>query len=82
MAKLTNAVCELTMQNANSEGGRKGGRPKTQPKYTSDGQPICLRCEGVGHMSRRCTAPRKPGGSQSPATPSPAVQGNRVPPLL
>lgn len=28
------------------------GRPKVQPKYTSEGQPICLRCEGIGHMAR------------------------------
>lgn len=81
IGELTNAVRELTMQNASSGGVTKGGRPKIQPKYTADGQPICLRCEGVGHMARHCTTPRKPGG-QSTAMPSPAVQGNGGPPLL
>ena len=81
IGELTNAVRELTTQNISSVGDSKVSRPKVQPKYTSDGQPICLRCEGVGHIARHCTTPRKPGG-QSSATPCPAVQGNGSPPLL
>lgn len=81
IGELTNAVRELTVQNTSSQGGNRAGRTKIQPRYTDDGQPICLRCEGVGHMARQCTTPRRPA-NQSTATPSPAVQGNRHPPLL
>lgn len=75
------AFSELTMQNAISEGSSKGGRAKIQPEYTSDGQPICLQCDGVGHMERQCTASCKPR-CQSLAAPSSAVQEHRVPPSL
>lgn len=81
ITELTDAVRSLITQNASSDSGSKGGRPKVQPTYTSEGQPICLWCEGVGHMAKQCTAPRKPA-SQSPPAPSPVVQGNRGPLLL
>lgn len=81
IGELTNAVRELTPQNNSLGGGSKFSRTKVQPKYTSDGQPICLRCEGVGHIARHCTMPRQPENQPS-VTPSPAVQGNGSPPLL
>lgn len=80
IGELTNAVRELTTQNLSSGGNSKSSRPKVQPKYTSDGQPICLRCQGVGHIARNCTTPRKPE-SKPNATLPPAAQGNEVPPL-
>ena len=80
IGELTNAVRELSLQTAGAEGGSKGDRPRVKPKYTNDGQPICLRCEGVGHMARQC--PTRGPGSQSTVTRSPAVQGNGTPPLL
>lgn len=81
IGELTNAVCELTTQKLSSGGSSKGSRPKVQPRYTNEGQPICLRCEGVGHIARHCTTPRKPGSTPN-VTPSPAEQGNESPPLL
>ena len=80
IGELTNAVRELTMQKASPEGAGRGGRPKVQPQYTADGRPICLRCEGEGHIARNCTAPRRPGG-QFTAGPRSTVQGNGSPPL-
>lgn len=79
ITELTNAVRGLTTLSASTGGGGRGGKPRTQPRYTSDGQPICLRCEGVGHIARDCTAPRRPGGQVS-SVPSAAVQGNTNPP--
>ncbi len=81
IGELTNAVRELTTQNLSSSGGSKSNRPRAQPKYTSDGQPICLRCEGVGHIARHCTTLHKPE-SKPNVTPSPTTQGNEIPPLL
>lgn len=81
IGELANAVHELTMQNFSSGGGNKTNRSKVQPKYTSNGQPICLRCEGVGHIARHCTIPRKLE-SKPKGTPYPAAQGNGPPPLL
>lgn len=78
ISELTDAVRGLTMQNANPGSSHRGGRPQARPKYTSDGQPICLRCEGVGHMARQCTTPSRSPGQASAA---PRVQGNGNPPL-
>lgn len=81
ISELTNAVRDLTIHHASSERGTKEVRFKIKPKYTDDGQPICLRCEGVGHMARHCNRQRDAGGSSN-LHPNPAVQGNRNPPLL
>ncbi|XP_051931175.1 uncharacterized protein LOC127607116 [Hippocampus zosterae] len=70
--ELTETVRGLTMTN---------DRPKVQPKYTSDGQPICLRREGVGHMARQCPVTRKPS-CQRPTVPDSPIQGKREPPTL
>lgn len=79
IGELTNAVRGLTVQKVSSSGNQIGN-PKVKPKYTEDGQPICLRCEGVGHIARQCPVPRSFKG-QPTATTSSAVQGNGVPPL-
>lgn len=79
ISELTNAVRDLTTQRSNS-GAEKSGKVKFKPKYTRDGQPICLRCEGIGHLARQCTAPRTQE-NPAPAAPESPVQGNRVPPL-
>lgn len=80
IGELTNAVRELTTQTASSEDSR-GVKAKPKPRYTREGQPICLRCEGVGHMARHCNAPRQPT-NQSATMPSSPLTGNGNPPLL
>ena len=81
ISELTNAVRDLTMKCANPESSSRGERPKARPKYTNDGQPICLRCEGVGHMAKHCTATRQPVGLPT-SFPNTLVPGNMKPPLL
>lgn len=80
IGELTNAVRELAVQKGGPSGSQSG-KPKFKPRYTDDGQPICLRCEGVGHVARQCLVPRS-SKDQSTATTSSALQGNGVPPLL
>ncbi|KAL1263485.1 hypothetical protein QQF64_006224 [Cirrhinus molitorella] len=29
-------------------------RPKSQPKFTEDGQPICFKCQVAGHVAKNC----------------------------
>ncbi|KAI7789366.1 rap guanine nucleotide exchange factor 6-like [Triplophysa rosa] len=79
ISELTNAVRDLTTQRSNP-GGEKSSKAKFKPKYTRDGQPICLRCEGIGHLARQCTTPRSQENPAS-AVPESPVQGNGAPPL-
>lgn len=77
IGELTDAVRSLTTQRA-SFGSERPQRAKFKPRYTPDGQPICLRCDGVGHIARSCTTPRKQEGQvAAPAE----VPGNVLPPL-
>ncbi len=79
IGELTNAVRDLTIQRSDPT-CEKHSKPKFKPKYTRDGQPICLRCEGVGHIARQCTGQRF---QENPvlATPESPVPGKCVPPL-
>lgn len=79
IGELTNAVRDLTMQKGGSY-CNQSGKPKFKPKYTEDGQPICLRCEGVGHIARQCTSSHN-SKDQSVSTTGARAQGNGVPPL-
>lgn len=80
IGELTNAVRELKTQKAKPNVPNINSKPRVTPRYTEVGQPICLRCEGVGHMVRQCPV----RGTQSPTstTTAPAVQGNKGPRLL
>ncbi|XP_024118450.1 uncharacterized protein LOC112139845 [Oryzias melastigma] len=80
IGELTNAVHELTTQNAPFGAARSTNKSKVIPRYTDDGQPICLKCEGVGHMARQCTALRN--RTRPSTSPAAAVQGNENPRLL
>lgn len=55
ISELTRAVKELTMSKATRVYGRPDRRPRMQPRFTDDGQPICFKCSGVGHLAKTCT---------------------------
>lgn len=80
IGELTNAVRELNIQKARPHGANINNQPKVIPRYTEDGQPICLRCEGVGHMARQC--PTRRAQMQPSVTPNSAAQENETPRLL
>lgn len=76
---LTNAVRDLTIQRSDPT-CEKPSKPRFKPRYTRDGQPICLRCEGVGHIARQCTGQRFQERTE-PATSESLFPGNGAPPL-
>ncbi len=79
ISELTSAVRNLTTQRT-SVGSERPQKAQVRPRYTRDGQPICLRCEGVGHIARQCTTQHNQEGQGSAAAET-MVPGNRVPPL-
>lgn len=79
IGELTSAVRELNNQQVQTNWTKPVTKPRVTPRYTEDGQPICLRCQGVGHMARQCNA-RRPYG-QSSTAPVTAVPGNEGPRL-
>lgn len=66
ISKLTKAVRELTVQRSVSVQPNFKPPSKSPPRFTENGEPICFRCNGVGHIARRCTVRR--GGRPKSAT--------------
>ncbi len=56
MRKQEEKLEELAQQVARLQvsEGRRGRRPRQEPRYDSAGRPICFRCQGVGHIARFC----------------------------
>lgn len=79
IGELTQAVEKLTTQCFKSEPVTQSN-PKVQPRFTDDGQPICFRCNGVGHIAKRCMRRNKQAVTEQ-ATSS-GSQGNTHPRLL
>lgn len=62
ISELTAAVKTLTMQRTNSS-EQNNTRRRPQLKFTDDGKPICLKCQGEGHIAKNC--PQKQNAPQS-----------------
>lgn len=54
IAELTKAIKELTVSRTQTY-RTPGRRPRMQPRFTDDGQPICFKCNGIGHLAKECT---------------------------
>lgn len=80
LAELASAVSELSNRGSQQLFQEPKPRPRFQPKFTPDGQPICFKCRGVGHIARKCPQAK---GSQGPVThDTQVVQENECPRLL
>ncbi len=79
IGELTQAVEKLTTQCIKSEPVTQSN-PKVQPRFTDDGQPICFRCNGVGHIAKRCVRRNKQAVTEQATSSGP--QGNTHPRLL
>lgn len=58
--------------------GRRGRRPRQEPRYDSAGRPICFRCQGVGHIARFCSNVNTVGDDGRQLTPSEVARGTVV----
>lgn len=79
IGELTRAVEKLTAQGSKSETINQT-RPKVQPRFTEDGQPVCFRCNGVGHIARSCVRKNRQAAAENVTTSGPP--GNAHPRLL
>lgn len=79
LAQLTSVVSELSRRSTQPTYREPQHQARAQPKFTPDGQPICFKCEGVGHIARKCPHARR---GQSGMTPDLSVaQENPYPRL-
>lgn len=78
LADLASAVSELSRRTAQSPFQEPKPRPRLQPQFTPDGQPICFKCRGVGHIAKKCPQVKR---GQNDAPSSSVVQENLHPRL-
>ncbi|XP_049333758.1 uncharacterized protein LOC125801299 [Astyanax mexicanus] len=78
ISELAKAVQKLATPEVKQTGHYRETR--TEPKFTEDGQPICFRCNGVGHIAKNCTQ-RRHEKAKGPMQQS-SSQGNGSPRLL
>ncbi len=77
ISELTKAVKELTVQRSVSVPQNFVPLSKSPPRFTEEGEPICFRCNEVGHIARRCTMRR--GGRPKSAARTDERQENQGP---
>ena len=59
LAELTSAVSELSRRSTQPTYREPQHQARSQPTFTPDGQPICFKCGGVGHIARKCPQARR-----------------------
>lgn len=84
VAEQGKAISELTqaIKNLAVRGGStrvETSKPRSQPKFIEDGQPICFKCQVAGHVAKNC--PQKQS-SRAMRSGSSGPQGNENPQLL
>lgn len=77
ISELTQAVKNLTVRGGSAR--VETFRPKSQPKFTEDGQPICFKCQVAGHVAKNCPQKQSSRTARSVSSDS---QGNENPRLL
>lgn len=79
LADLACAVSEFSKRSSGPVFQEPNLRPRYQPKFTPDGQPICFKCRGVGHIAKKCPTTRMSQSSETLGPP--AAQENASPRL-
>ncbi|XP_056587956.1 uncharacterized protein LOC130408444 [Triplophysa dalaica] len=76
IGELTQAIQKLTLHCTNAE---VVSRPKAkmQPRFADDGQPICFKCNEVGHIAKNCVRKLKQTVREDSVSSTP--QGNAHP---
>ncbi len=67
IGELTQAVQKLTLHCTQPESVNRI-RSKMQPRFTDDGQPICFKFNGVGHIAKNCVRKSKPAVEDVPSS--------------
>lgn len=76
IGELTQAVQKLTSHCTKPESVNYT-KSKMQPRFTDDGQPICFKCNGVGHIAKNCVRRNKQRVNDDASSSMP--QGNAHP---
>lgn len=76
LADLTSTVKDLTTCSTLPSISEPKQRARLQPKFTQDGKPICFKCNGVGHIAKKCLQSRRRQDETS-ADPSVAPENSR-----
>lgn len=76
IGELTQAVQKLTLHCTKPESVNRT-KSQMQPRFTDDGQPICFKCNGVGHIAKNCVRRNKQTVNEDASSAVP--QGNAHP---